>query len=148
MMNLYHTIYIHNTNVNRQKININVKKMRFFDICRFLMYKQIGFSHLYCEFSMLTINECENYKHSKYYDDDYMYGDAEQGLPRVIIIWDSILRMFSPWIRYAKLIVICLPQQPRNYYPPSNFGFYFVIMKILLPFFISFFKRMGWFMFC
>jgi hypothetical protein len=40
MMSLYHSINIYNTNVNQQKVNINVKKMGFFDICRFLMYKR------------------------------------------------------------------------------------------------------------
>ena len=38
MINLYHSIYIYNTNVNQQKVNINVKKMGFFDICRFLRF--------------------------------------------------------------------------------------------------------------
>ena len=38
MMNLYHTIYIHNTNANQQKVNINVKKIGFFDMFRFLRF--------------------------------------------------------------------------------------------------------------
>ena len=38
MMSLYHSIYIYNTYVNQQKVNINVKKMGFFDICRFLRF--------------------------------------------------------------------------------------------------------------
>ena len=38
MNSLYHSIYIHNTNVNQQKVNINVKKMGFFDICRFFRF--------------------------------------------------------------------------------------------------------------
>ena len=38
MMSLYHSINIYNTNVNQQKVNINVKKMGFFDICRFLRF--------------------------------------------------------------------------------------------------------------
>ena len=38
MNSLYHSIYIHNTNVNQQKVNINVKKMGFFDMFRFLRF--------------------------------------------------------------------------------------------------------------
>ena len=38
MMSLYHSIYIYNTNVKQQKVNINVKKMGFFDICRFFRF--------------------------------------------------------------------------------------------------------------
>ena len=38
MIHLYHSINIYNTNVNQQKVNINVKKMGFFDICRFLRF--------------------------------------------------------------------------------------------------------------
>ena len=45
MINLYHSIYIYNTNVNQQKVNINVKKMGFFDICRFFRFmKTCGIS--------------------------------------------------------------------------------------------------------
>jgi len=38
MMNLYHSIYIYNTNVKQQKVNINVKKMGFFDMFSFLRF--------------------------------------------------------------------------------------------------------------
>ena len=49
MMNLYHSIYIHNTNVNQQKVNINVKKMGFFDICRFFRFIRT------CELSLFAL---------------------------------------------------------------------------------------------
>ena len=58
MMNLYHTIYIHNTNVNRQKININVKKMGFFDICRFLRFmKTCGISLIALRVYTLSVHK-------------------------------------------------------------------------------------------
>ena len=38
MINLYHSINIYNTNVKQQKVNINVKKMGFFDMFRFLRF--------------------------------------------------------------------------------------------------------------
>ena len=38
MIHLYHSINIYNTNVKQQKVNINVKKMGFFDICRFFRF--------------------------------------------------------------------------------------------------------------
>ena len=38
-------IYIYNTNANQQKVNINVKKIGFFDICRFFRFmKTCGIS--------------------------------------------------------------------------------------------------------
>ena len=61
MMNLYHSIYIYNTNVNQQKVNIIVNKMGFFDICRFLRFiRTCGISLIALRVYTLSVHDSLN----------------------------------------------------------------------------------------
>ena len=58
MINLYHSIYIYNTYVNQQKVNINVKKMGFFDMFRFLRFiRTCGISLIALRVYTLSVHE-------------------------------------------------------------------------------------------
>ena len=58
MINLYHSIYIYNTNVKQQKVNINVKKIGFFDICRFFRFmKTCGISLIALRVDSLGVHD-------------------------------------------------------------------------------------------
>ena len=57
MMSLYHSIYIYNTNVKQQKVNINVKKIGFFDMFRFLRFiRTCGISLFYLRVYTLSVH--------------------------------------------------------------------------------------------